>query len=89
LKKSIPHNCVYSYIIFFFSEAVWENLARSCVNSKRLDVAQVCMGKMKNARVAYALRQAADEPELDARVAILAIHLGMIVSINNNNFVFD
>lgn len=64
-----------------FSEAVWENLARSCVKSRRLDVAQVCMGRMGNARVARALRQAAAEPELDARVAILAIHLGMLVSV--------
>lgn len=63
-----------------FSEVVWENLARSCVKSRRLDVAQVCMGRMQNARVARALQLAAKEPELEARVAILAIHLGLLVS---------
>lgn len=62
------------------SESVWTNLAKNCVKSKRLDVATVCMGRVKNARIAKALREAAKEPELEARVAILAIHVGMLVS---------
>uniref|UniRef100_A0A4W3HUQ7 Intraflagellar transport 140 n=1 Tax=Callorhinchus milii TaxID=7868 RepID=A0A4W3HUQ7_CALMI len=60
------------------SEAVWENMARMCVKTRRLDVARVCLGNMGHARGARALREAEQEPELDARVAMLAIQLGML-----------
>ncbi|XP_059152845.1 intraflagellar transport protein 140 homolog [Physella acuta] len=59
------------------SESVWENMAKMCVKSRRLDVASVCLGNMGHARGAKALREAMAEPELDARVAVLAIHLGL------------
>ena len=55
-------------------------MARMCVKTKRLDVATVCLGNMGNARAARALRQSLTEPELDAKVACLAIQLGMTVS---------
>ena len=67
-----------SFVIY--SESVWENMARMCVKTKRLDVASVCLGNMGNARAARSLREAAKEPELDARVACLAVQLGMNVS---------
>jgi len=54
-----------------------------CVKTKRLDVASVCLGNMGNARAARALREVQKEPELDARVACLAVQLGMIVSTNS------
>ena len=54
-------------------------MARMCVKTKRLDVAAVCLGNMSNARGAKALREAQKEPEFDARVAMLAIQLGMLV----------
>ena len=57
-------------------------MARMCVKTKRLDVASVCLGNMKNARAAKALRKAMKEPEHDARVAILAVQLNMLVSIS-------
>ncbi|XP_064178375.1 intraflagellar transport protein 140 homolog isoform X2 [Anguilla rostrata] len=60
------------------SEAVWENMARMCVKSRRLDVARVCLGNMGHARGARALREAEVEPELEARVAVLATQLGML-----------
>ncbi|XP_012866719.1 PREDICTED: intraflagellar transport protein 140 homolog [Dipodomys ordii] len=60
------------------SEAVWENMARMCVKTQRLDVAKVCLGNMGHARGARALREAESEPELEARVAMLAIQLGML-----------
>ncbi|XP_008068496.1 intraflagellar transport protein 140 homolog [Carlito syrichta] len=60
------------------SEAVWENMARMCVKTRRLDVAKVCLGNMGHARGARALREAEKEPELEARVAMLAIQLGML-----------
>ncbi|XP_074648558.1 intraflagellar transport protein 140 homolog [Tubulanus polymorphus] len=60
------------------SESVWENMAKMCVKSRRLDVARVCLGNMGNARAAKALREAEEkEPELDAQVAVLALHLGL------------
>ncbi|XP_044159279.1 intraflagellar transport protein 140 homolog isoform X3 [Bufo gargarizans] len=60
------------------SETVWENMARMCVKTRRLDVAKVCLGKMGHARGAKALREAEQEPEIEARVAMLAIQLGMM-----------
>uniref|UniRef100_A0A8C8R706 Intraflagellar transport protein 140 homolog n=1 Tax=Pelusios castaneus TaxID=367368 RepID=A0A8C8R706_9SAUR len=60
------------------SEAVWENMARMCVKTQRLDVAKVCLGNMGHARGAKALREAEQEPEQEARVAMLAIQLGML-----------
>ncbi|XP_071106694.1 intraflagellar transport protein 140 homolog [Haliotis cracherodii] len=59
------------------SESVWENMAKMCVKSRRLDVAYVCLGNMGHARGAKALREAHREAELDARVATLAIQLGL------------
>ena len=69
-------------MLFCGSESVWENMARMCVKTKRLDVAAVCLGNMGNARAARALREVQNEPELDAKVACLAIQLGMTVSIH-------
>ncbi|XP_050709384.1 intraflagellar transport protein 140 homolog [Eriocheir sinensis] len=60
------------------SETVWENMAKMCVKTKRLDVAALCLGNMGHARGARALRYAMKEPELDARVAMLALQLGML-----------
>ena len=51
-----------------------------CVKTQRLDVAKVCLGNMGHARGARALREAEREPEMEARVAMLAIQLGMLVS---------
>ena len=51
-----------------------------CVKTQRLDVAKVCLGNMGNARGARTLREAEQETELEARVAMLAIQLGMLVS---------
>mmetsp|Transcript_30722 Transcript_30722/g.68056 ORF Transcript_30722/g.68056 Transcript_30722/m.68056 type:complete len:1411 (+) Transcript_30722:34-4266(+) len=58
--------------------AVWENMAHLCIKNKRLDVAEHCLGKMENARGARAAREARSIDELDARVATVAIHLGMV-----------
>ncbi|XP_034564169.1 intraflagellar transport protein 140 homolog [Notolabrus celidotus] len=60
------------------STAVWENMARMCVKTRRLDVARVCLGNMGNARAAKALKEAEAEPEPEAQVAMLAIQLGML-----------
>ncbi|EDQ92235.1 uncharacterized protein MONBRDRAFT_17802 [Monosiga brevicollis MX1] len=59
------------------NDAVWANMARMCVNTKRMDVAIVCLGRMGNAVGARALREAQNETD-EAKAAILAIHLGMV-----------
>lgn len=61
--------------VLWCSRSVWESMAKISVKTKCLDVAKVCLGNMADARGAMALRQAAAEPELDAQVAVLAIHL--------------
>lgn len=55
-------------------------MAKMCVKSRRLDVAKVCLGNMRHARGAKALRDIAKEPEIDAKVAVLAMQLGLTVS---------
>lgn len=54
-----------------------------CVKTQRLDVAKICLGNMGHARGAKALREAQQEPEQEARVAVLAIQLGMLVNPTN------
>lgn len=62
------------------SDGVWQNLAKMCVHTGRLDVARVCLGHMKKARSVRALRKAMADSTLenDAKVAVLAIELDMI-----------
>ncbi|EDW77675.1 uncharacterized protein Dwil_GK24432 [Drosophila willistoni] len=62
------------------SKVIWTNLARMCVHTQRLDVAKVCLGHLEQARSVRALRQAMedDDLELEAKVAVLAIELGML-----------
>lgn len=57
---------------------VWNNMAQMCVKTKRLDVAQVCLGNMRFARGAKAAREAEKEREPEARIAMVAIQLNMI-----------
>ncbi|VEN35720.1 unnamed protein product [Callosobruchus maculatus] len=62
------------------SSGVWSSLARMCVKTKRLDVAGVCLGHMGNAMAARAVRLAMSDDTLphEAKVAVLAVHLGML-----------
>lgn len=62
------------------SKVIWTNLAKMCVHTNRLDVAKVCMGHLEQARSVRALRHAMqdDDLEQEAKVAVLAIELGMI-----------
>jgi intraflagellar transport protein 140 len=53
-------------------------MAHMCVKTKRLDVAEVCLGNMCHARAAAAVREAKQEPELEAQVAAVAIQLGLL-----------
>lgn len=75
---ALAHKLLF-YSLSLYSTAVWENMARMCVKTRRLDVARVCLGKMGNPRAAKALKEAEVEPEPEAQVAMLAIQLGMLV----------
>jgi len=57
---------------------VWHNMAQMCVKTKKMDVAEICLSNMQNARASKALREAKREPEIEAQIAMLAIQLGMI-----------
>ena len=57
---------------------VWENMANMCVKTKRLDVAEICLGNMGHARGAAAVREAKKEPEVEAAIAAVAIQLGLL-----------
>ena len=62
------------------SQNVWGNLARMCVKSQRLDVAQICLGKMGHAAGARAMRQIANQNvDKDVKTAVLAVYLVSIV----------
>lgn len=46
----------YKVIKDINSVNIWENMAQMCVKTRRLDVAEVCLGNMGNARGASAIR---------------------------------
>ena len=57
---------------------VWKNMAKSCVKTRRLDVALICLGHMGDGLAAKAVREAMDsEKEPEASLAALAIELEM------------
>uniref|UniRef100_A0A182RYS9 WD_REPEATS_REGION domain-containing protein n=1 Tax=Anopheles funestus TaxID=62324 RepID=A0A182RYS9_ANOFN len=70
----------FSCIRSLRSDTVWANLARLCVQTGRLDVAKVCLGHLRRARSVRALRRATEDVTLEpeARIAVLAIELGMM-----------
>jgi intraflagellar transport protein 140 len=45
------------------SASIWESMAQMCVQTRRLDVAEVCLGNMGHARGTAALRAARQELE--------------------------
>ena len=70
----------YRAVKLIENPSVWENMAHMCVKSKRLDVAEVCLGNMGHARGAKAVREAKEEPEKDAAVAMVATVSARIVA---------
>lgn len=78
------------FLKFFFllhRKAEWEHMAQLCVKNLRLDVARVCLARLGNARALKALREVEAEPELQAQVAMLATHLGMLVRCERYYFI--
>ena len=68
------------------SSVVWENMAKMCVQTKRLDIADVCLGNMGHARGARAVRDAVTKYtnangellEPDVCAAVVAVQLNMV-----------
>eukprot|EP00727_Mastigamoeba_balamuthi_P001236 m51a1_g11109 putative intraflagellar transport protein 140 homolog (1388) ;mRNA; f:71491-76947 len=59
---------------------VWNNMAQMMVKARRADMLPalaICLGNMGNARAAMALRNSMSLKEPEARLASVAIHLGM------------
>jgi len=73
----------YQAVRSFTSPKIWQSLARSCVQLRRPDVGLICLGKLGNARAAAAVRTAHTKypNQLDAVTAVLAVQLGMVVSV--------
>ncbi|KAK1948293.1 Intraflagellar transport protein 140 [Phytophthora citrophthora] len=67
----------YRSVKLIENPSVWENMARMCVKTKRLDVAEVCLGNMGHARGAAAVQEAKKESELEVAIAMVAIQLGL------------
>ena len=67
----------YKAVKLIQSAHVWENMAQMCVKTRRLDVAEVCLGNMGNAKGTKALREAKKEPEKEAQLAAVALELKM------------
>ncbi|KAH8866529.1 Intraflagellar transport protein like [Schistosoma japonicum] len=60
------------------SPVVWQNMAKMCVTTCRLDVARVCLGKINNPMASKLLRESKiRERELEAHAGELALQLGM------------
>uniref|UniRef100_A0A094ZRL2 Intraflagellar transport protein 140-like protein n=1 Tax=Schistosoma haematobium TaxID=6185 RepID=A0A094ZRL2_SCHHA len=60
------------------SPVVWQNMAKMCVTTCRLDVARVCLGKIYNPMGSKMLREfKSKEPELEAQAGELALQIGM------------
>ncbi|KAF0691673.1 Aste57867_17141 [Aphanomyces stellatus] len=69
----------YRSVKLIQNASVWENMAHMCVKTKRLDVAEVCLGNMGHARGAAAVNGAkVENPEVEAPIAMVAIQLGLL-----------
>ena len=72
------HDGAYKAVKTMTGAAAWRAAARRCIRNKRLEAAEFCLGNMGHLRGARAARDARKEPELDARVAAVAVHLGLV-----------
>uniref|UniRef100_A0A183T2B2 TPR_REGION domain-containing protein n=1 Tax=Schistocephalus solidus TaxID=70667 RepID=A0A183T2B2_SCHSO len=60
------------------SAAIWQNMAKMCVSTRRLDVGLMCLGKMGNAFGAMMVREMQKrEPNITVQTGELALQLGM------------
>merc|ERR1719267_235186 len=67
----------YSAVKQIRNPTVWTNMSRICIKTRRLDVAEICLGNMKHVRAARAVRESKGQPD-NVRLALVAIHLGQL-----------
>lgn len=60
------------------NENIWENMSHICIKTKRIDVLEVCLSNMRFERGIKAFREAKHEKEVEAKLAMVAMHLNMI-----------
>lgn len=58
------------------TSSVWLHIAKMCVKMHRLDALPACFARLKNARAAMNFQKALLEPQLEARIGLVAIELG-------------
>ncbi|CAL2044710.1 unnamed protein product [Caenorhabditis brenneri] len=72
-------DAAFKAIQFIKSDSVWDHMASMSIKTRRLDVAMVCLGHMKNVRGARAVRRSQQNGESDSmKCAALAIELSML-----------
>uniref|UniRef100_A0A1I7TP46 ANAPC4_WD40 domain-containing protein n=1 Tax=Caenorhabditis tropicalis TaxID=1561998 RepID=A0A1I7TP46_9PELO len=72
-------DAAFKAIQFIKSDSVWDHMASMSIKTRRLDVAMVCLGHMKNVRGARAVRKSIQNGENDSmKCAALAIELSML-----------
>ncbi|KAJ3325252.1 hypothetical protein HDV06_005009 [Boothiomyces sp. JEL0866] len=59
------------------NNAVWENMASVCVKTRRTNLAQLCLRKLKNAKVLRTVSNLKKTNDYNSISAYYAIHLGM------------
>lgn len=59
------------------NEKIWNSIAGVCIKSKRLDVLEICLSNMRFSIGIKALREASHEKEIEVKLAMVAMHLGM------------
>ncbi|KAJ3093177.1 hypothetical protein HK102_003585 [Quaeritorhiza haematococci] len=67
----------FKSIHYIRNRMVWENLAKICVKSRRLDVAELCLSNMGHLTAIKALRRMKTNAEPEVRAATIAMYLGM------------
>ena len=60
------------------SVTIWENMAQMCVKTKRLDVAEVCLGNMGHARGAAAVRESRKEGSVELSIGTYNLHINIL-----------
>ena len=76
--KDANSSLVFRAVKNLSHSVAWECASRMCVRTKRLDIAEMCLANMGHVRGARAARDASRIKEPDARVAAVAVHLGLV-----------
>lgn len=58
------------------NDTVWENMAKVCIKLRRLKLAKLCLGQLKNAKALRTVKDHANSSD-DNQCAMLAMHLGL------------